>query len=647
MGKLLRVKAWWFHRFNSDDVNKKIQPRISLRNRMKSDNVKSLLTGIDLKFTSDTSQHDDSLKKIQGKYSPISILLITVIGVAVAEIIAMIVVYFQRHLPYPQQVVIDTTVMTVIIFPILYFLSFRPLLLHIQQRHQVEQILQSRLQIVQFSNTHTLDAILRFTLDELEALTGSRAGYFHFIQPDQKNIQLQSWSTNTLQNMCRVSGLDRHYSVDKAGVWADCIRQRRVVVHNDYASLPNRRGLPEGHAHVIREMAVPVMRDDKIVAVLGVGNKPGDYSVRDIEIVSTLADFTWDIIKQKQAADAQLASEEKFRTLADWTYDWEFWLDPDGNIVYNSPSCERITGYGSDEFIGNPDLLINIVHPDVRELYKEHHQLVHEESADVEKVEYSIITRSGDERWIEHVCRPVFGEDGRYLGRRVSNRDITQRKQAEKELEDRNQKEKMLTQTIHTMQLDIARDLHDTIGQNIGFLRMKLDYLSGKSGIKKADMLAELQTMANAANESYDLIRGTLAVLQSSDTSDLSRIFSRYAEQIEDRSTIKVEFSNNGIPRSLSPKRMRQLFYIFRDALTNIEKHSEASQVSIEIGWEKDCLLLTVSDNGKGFDPFNIQYGSHYGLKFMRERTELLNGSMNIHSALGSGTKLMIKVPYE
>lgn len=614
---------------------------------MKSDNVKSLLTGIDLNFTSDTSQHDDSLKKIQGKYSPISILLITVIGVAVAEIIAMIVVYFQRHLPYPQQVVIDTTVMTVIIFPILYFLSFRPLLLHIQQRHQVEQILQSRLQIVQFSNTHTLDAILRFTLDELEALTGSRAGYFHFIQPDQKNIQLQSWSTNTLQNMCRVSGLDRHYSVDKAGVWADCIRQRRVVVHNDYASLPNRRGLPEGHAHVIREMAVPVMRDNKIVAVLGVGNKPGDYSARDIEIVSTLADFTWDIIKQKQAADAQLASEEKFRTLADWTYDWELWLDPDGNIVYNSPSCERITGYGSDEFIGNPDLLINIVHPDVRELYKEHHQLVHDESADVEKVEYSIITRSGDERWIEHVCRPVFGEDGRYLGRRVSNRDITQRKQAEKELEDRNQKEKMLTQTIHTMQLDIARDLHDTIGQNIGFLRMKLDYLSGKSGIKKADMLAELQTMANAANESYDLIRGTLAVLQSSDTSDLSRIFSRYAEQIEDRSTIKVEFSNNGIPRSLSPKRMRQLFYIFREALTNIEKHSEASQVSIEIGWEKDCLLLTVSDNGKGFDPFNIQYGSHYGLKFMRERTELLNGSMNIHSALGSGTKLMIKVPYE
>jgi signal transduction histidine kinase len=197
------------------------------------------------------------------------------------------------------------------------------------------------------------------------------------------------------------------------------------------------------------------------------------------------------------------------------------------------------------------------------------------------------------------------------------------------------------------MQLDIARDLHDTIGQNISFLRMKLDHLSGKSGIKKAEMLNELQTMVKAANESYDLIRGTLAVLQSSDTSDLFRIFSRYAEQIEERSTIKVEFSHNGVPRPLSSKRMRQLFYIFREALTNIEKHAKASLVSISIGWDQDFLLLTVSDNGRGFDPFNVQYGSHYGLKFMRERTELLNGSMNIHSAVGSGTNLVIQVPYE
>jgi len=614
---------------------------------MRSKNDRSRSSGKDLSMISNVSQRDVDLKKIQGKYSPISLLLITIVGIAVAEVIAMIVVYFQRHIPYYQQVIIDTAVMAVIIFPILYFLSFRPILQYVQQRYQVEQVLTSRLRIIQYANTHSLDEILQFTLDELESLTGSTAGYFHFIEADQKNIRLQTWSTNTLQNMCRVNSLERHYSGDDAGVWADCIRQRKVVVHNDYASLPNRKGLPEGHAPIVREVAVPVMRDEKIVAVLGVGNKPVNYTERDVEIVFTLADFTWDTIRQKQTADSQRESEEKFRNLVDWTYDWELWLDPAGKIVYSSPSCERITGYRPDEFTAAPDLLIRCAHPDDQIFYEKHHQLVHDETAGVEKVEYRVIARNGEEHWIEHVCRPVFGSDERYLGRRISNRDVTQRKQAEKELEERNQKEKNLTQTIHAMQLDIARDLHDTIGQNIGFLRMKLEHLTGNKAIKKTDMQAQLQTMTEAANESYDLIRGTLAVLQTSDSHDLFRIFSHYAEQVEERSAIRVAFSVEGQPKSLSPKRMRQLFYIYREALTNIEKHAHADKISIKIGWQENHLSLEVSDNGKGFDPSNVQYGSHYGLKFMRERAELLNGSLNVHSAVGSGAKFVVRIPYE
>ena len=615
---------------------------------MSLENDASINSGKAPILTADDFQEDESLKKIQGRFSPGFILLLTIIGIAVAEIIAMVVVYFQRHLPYPQQVLIDATVMTVIIFPILYYLSFRPILRHIEHRRQVEQVLQSRLRIVQYANTHTLHDVLRFTLDELETLTASKVGYYHFVEADQRTIDLQAWSTNTIQHFCTVDVENRrHYSLDNAGVWADCIRQRKVVIHNDYESLPFRRGLPKGHAPVLRETAVPVMRDEKIVAVLGVGNKAEDYTARDVEIISTLADFSWDIVKHKQTGDNLRENEEKLRTLADWTYDWELWMGPDGDMVYNSPSCSRITGYTPEEFIASPELLIDIVHPDDRDFYREHHQLIHDEEAGLEKVEYRIIARNGDEHWVEHICRPVFAENKRYLGRRVSNRDITQRKQAEKEVEERNEKEKILTQTIHTMQLDVARDLHDTIGQNIGFLRMKLDYLSGKKGIKESDMISELQSMTKAANESYDLIRGTLAVLQSNDSSDLFRIFSRYAEQIEERSTIQVGFSNDGNPRPLSPKRMRQLFYIFREALTNIEKHAQASRVSIQIKWENDCLVLSVSDDGTGFDPLNTQYGSHYGLRFMKERAELLNGTMNLQSVAGTGTKLEVRVPYE
>ncbi|MFT3891903.1 MAG: GAF domain-containing protein [Anaerolineales bacterium] len=592
---------------------------------------------------------ENELKTIQGRSSPVSIFLITILGIALAEVVAMIVVYFERHLPYYQQVLVDATVMTVIIFPILYYLSFRPILQHIKQRHQVERILQSRLRIIQYANTHSLDEILQFILDELEFLTGSTAGYFHFVETDQKTIDLQNWSTNTLQNICHVPGVKRHYSLENAGVWADCIRQRRVVIHNDYASLPNRKGLPEGHAPIIREMAVPVIRDDKIVAVLGVGNKPEEYTSNEVELVSTLADFAWDIVRQKQTLDAQRASEEKFRTLVDWTYDWELWVDPDGKIIYSSPACKRITGYEPEEFTANPDLLVNVVHEDDRLGYKEHHDRVHDQTADVMSVEFRIVTRDGAELWIEHVCRPLFGVDGRYLGRRVSNRDITERKRIEAEIQERNLREKQLNQMIHTMQLDIARDLHDTIGQNIGYLRMKLDYMVEKDlAAKGNDLKAEFSQMSQVANESYDLVRGTLAILQSQGPDDLLQLFKRYADQVVERSALEVEFTGHGKAEFITTRQMRQMFYIFREALNDIEKHSCASRARVDMSWENNAVRLSIHDNGKGFEPSPTTVPTgHYGLMFMRQRAEMMNGTFQVKSELGAGTQIMIEVPIQ
>jgi signal transduction histidine kinase len=96
----------------------------------------------------------------------------------------------------------------------------------------------------------------------------------------------------------------------------------------------------------------------------------------------------------------------------------------------------------------------------------------------------------------------------------------------------------------------------------------------------------------------------------------------------------------------MSARRMRQLFYIFREILNNVEKHAHATQVGIKMTWNHDCLHLVVSDNGKGFNQNEIQY-SHYGLRFMRERTELLNGRLLVQSAVDSGTTVTLEVPYE
>jgi PAS domain S-box-containing protein len=595
---------------------------------------------------SEFSVLNEDLKKIEGRYSPASMLLVTILGIALAEIIAMIVVYSLRDLPYYQQILIDAGIMTLIIFPLLYALSFRPILQHIQQRQKVERILKSRLRIVEYAHSHTLDELLQFTLDELESLTESKVGYFHFIEPDQTTIRLQAWSTNTLQTLCQVSSPERHYPLDQAGVWADCVRQRKAVVHNDYASLADRKGLPEGHAPIVREMAVPVLRDGKIMAVLGVGNKQNGYTSNDVELVSTLADFTWDIVKHKQADDAQRASEAKFHNLADWTYDWELWMGPDANILYTSPSSERITGYRQEEFMTDPALLVAIVHPDDRPVYGEHHHMVHDERVGTTILEYRVVARDGQERWIEHVCHPLFDKENGYLGRRISNRDITKRKKIESEIQERNRREKQLTQMLHSMQLEIARDLHDTIGQNIGYLRMRLDYLDEKRPpYRENDLQADLKQMSQVANESYDLVRGTLAILQLKNPGDLFQLFKRYAGQVVERSGLAIEFSDDGRVGELSTYQMRQLFYVFREALSNIEKHSGANQAHVEICLEDGALKLCITDNGRGFDPDRSLANGHYGLKFMRERTEMMNGSFQLTSGPGAGTRIAVSVP--
>jgi signal transduction histidine kinase len=81
--------------------------------------------------------------------------------------------------------------------------------------------------------------------------------------------------------------------------------------------------------------------------------------------------------------------------------------------------------------------------------------------------------------------------------------------------------------------------------------------------------------------------------------------------------------------------------------LNNIEKHANATEVGMELTWNEDALELGVTDNGCGFDPHKVQYGSHYGLKFLRERADLLNGSLTIQSAMDSGTHIKLRVPYE
>ncbi len=137
---------------------------------------------------------------------------------------------------------------------------------------------------------------------------------------------------------------------------------------------------------------------------------------------------------QYESAEALRRSETKFRTVADWTYDMELWRGPDGRFLYVSPSAERITGYRAEEFMADPELTLKITHPDDLAMVKEHQQKVSQPGQEVCSLDFRILTRGGEERWVNHYCQPVYDTDGRWLGQRSGNRDITERKQMEEKL---------------------------------------------------------------------------------------------------------------------------------------------------------------------------------------------------------------------
>jgi PAS domain S-box-containing protein len=187
----------------------------------------------------------------------------------------------------------------------------------ITERKRNEALNASRLHLVQFSLNHSLEALLEETLNEAERLTGSLIGFYHFVEADQQSLTLQNWSTRTKAEFCKAEGKGLHYAISEAGVWVDCVHQRQAVVHNDYASLPHRKGMPEGHAAVVRELVVPVFRGEKIAAILGVGNKPADYSVKDVEAVSLMADLAWEIAERKRAEEAEHRLNRELRAISD------------------------------------------------------------------------------------------------------------------------------------------------------------------------------------------------------------------------------------------------------------------------------------------------------------------------------------------
>jgi PAS domain S-box-containing protein len=225
----------------------------------------------------------------------------------------------------------------------------------ITERKRNEALVGLRLSLLDYAASHSLEELLQKTLDEICACADSPIGFYHFVENDQKTLTLQAWSSQTIKEFCKVEGKGMHYGIDQAGVWVDCVHEKKTVIHNDYCSLPHRKGMPEGHSPVIRELVVPIMRSNQIVAILGIGNKSEDYTEKDAEMVSSLADLTWDITERKRAQEYLQRSEILYREFINSTSDIVYLKDESFRHVFINRAYENYLGSKEIEIKGKDD----------------------------------------------------------------------------------------------------------------------------------------------------------------------------------------------------------------------------------------------------------------------------------------------------
>jgi PAS domain S-box-containing protein len=302
--------------------------------------------------------------------------------------------------------------------------------LELQERHE---LLGERLKISQEMHRLSLDELLRWALDVAEKMTGSSIAFYHFVEADQKTISLQMWSTNTLKNMCRAEGKGMHYSVEQAGIWAECLRSGEAVVINNYEKAPGRRGMPQGHAPVTRLISLPVVREGAIRCIIGVGNKAEDYTERDVAGLSEFSESIWNYVEHKRAVQELVDERTRLAAIIEGTNvgTWE-WNVQTGEASFNE-RWANIVGYTLEEI--SPVSIKtwgSFAHPDDMKLSEE--LLTRHFAGELDYYEFESRMKHKDGRWVWVLDRGRVSSrtaEGKPLLMQGTHQDITGRKEIE------------------------------------------------------------------------------------------------------------------------------------------------------------------------------------------------------------------------
>ncbi|MBI3138735.1 MAG: PAS domain S-box protein [Sphingobacteriales bacterium] len=359
------------------------------------------------------------------------------------------------------------------------------------------------------------------------------------------------------------------------------------------------------------------------------------------DVVSVLG-VTRDITERKKAELAVRFSEEKYRTLVEQAADTIALYDEKGNILDTNTSSCRLLGYTREELAG---MRLD--------------QLLLPEEIEENPVRYDVLSAGGSTVKIRRMRRKdgsvVVTEvrsqqlpDGRFLS---VVRDMTERIRAEEELKSSYKAIRNLTAHLQNIReeerANIAREIHDELGQQLTVLKMDIAWLNKRFQGVDEKVNLRLKDLLIMLDETVQSVRRISSQLRPSLLDDLGLIAAMEWQlgEFEKRAGIKTGLSapQDEIPVPDTAK--TALFRIFQESLTNVVRHSSAKKVSVELKEEQGQLVMTIKDDGKGFDLTRVAEKKTLGILGMKERSEMMGGRYEIRSIPGEGTTVVVSVP--
>lgn len=387
------------------------------------------------------------------------------------------------------------------------------------------------------------------------------------------------------------------------------------------------------------------------------------------------------------AEEALRQSEERYRTVADFTYDWEVWRGEDGSMLYVSPSCERISGYPPNMFISQPEFIRSIIHPEDKTLWEEAWS---DSPGERKSIDFRIIRKDGRVVWIAQEAREVYGQNSKFLGVRYSKRDITERRKTEEALKEAREylEQKVLDRTreleianehlhmeivksamiqenlqksreqlrrlsSHLQELleeerkRIAREIHDELGQNLTALNMGIARLSKMLSPNQPEIKKKLDSMKVIIKETIGSVQRISRELRPGHLDDLGldSALEWHIRDFQETTGIRVDLMIKDWDILLDPEKTTDLYRVFQEALTNVARHAKASRVDVLLSQTPSQVEMEIRDNGVGIHQREVLDPNSFGLIGMQERVRRCGGILDISGSPRLGTKVRITVP--